>query len=323
MTAASSSNNSRLYAQLCTIFVACIVACHQARADDESDTCTNARQYCREGSSLCEKYREQFDKDGSYCAGVSSPPHAKQPEGCSYAQQYCRDGSSLCEKYRTQYRSQGTYCAGVSDDAQEPAADPAAAVAGPDQQLCAQYLEGIQRNCPVAAGGGPAAIYCGTSRQMFAATGCDPALLDGGNGPPSGGVTVNIKNGGQLTTYGSPPISSNNAVVTAQGAGSNTPRFEPGFRQCVSVVRDGNGYAFANSCNTTVTVEYFEGNEAPSEVDVGAGQRQHLLSWLPERNVDYAVCRKSLGFFAADGQHVWLTPNTPYTCRVMPWTTPQ
>lgn len=127
--------------------------------------------------------------------------------------------------------------------------------------------------------------------------------------------------------YSQPP--QNNAATPSysnQNSGASAGlHFEPDLQRCVRVPDNPTGGKdFVNMCNTTVTISYYVGNtlgtasEAGSVLDVGPGQTQHAVSYLPYRYIDFAVCRKGLGFYAADGQHAWITPNTPFRCGGLP-----
>jgi len=79
---------------------------------DTPDNCVYAQGFCRNGSSLCEKYKIKLNAAHVVCPGVNAV--AEVPDNCESAQAFCRAGSSLCEKYKQQYNSAGVICPGVN-----------------------------------------------------------------------------------------------------------------------------------------------------------------------------------------------------------------
>jgi hypothetical protein len=186
---------------------------------------------------------------------------------------------------------------------------------GADPQVCAQFLEGIKNNCPHAARGGPPAIYCGTSRSMYISSGCDQSVL--GNDVDSAGLKINTQSSAENSAYTRPSSSGATSAIS----NGEQPRFEPGLRKCVSMVRNPNpvvsAYVFVNNCNVAVTVKWFVGTEAPSRTDIAPGQSYPVTSFSHATNVDFGVCRQGLGVFDASGNRNWEKANTPYTCRIL------
>ena len=141
---------------------------------------------------------------------------------------------------------------------------------------------------------------------------------------PGGDVTFN-----GLALPWHPGGNGSSAQTLAGGATSATAAeasqliFDRGLVRCVSLGRDSNGYYFQNHCSAAVTIEFQCTDAASGKTEapgllpsVEPGAREYAPCYQPRKNTDYAVCPKSDGFFAADGEHNW-KPNTPFKCRRM------
>jgi len=93
-------------------------------SDDADYACRAAQGFCRDGTHLCDVYRQDFVRVGRVCAGVTDaaypayaqPDNANDPDySCRAAQSFCRDGASLCEQYRSDFRRAARICPGVTN----------------------------------------------------------------------------------------------------------------------------------------------------------------------------------------------------------------
>jgi hypothetical protein len=189
---------------------------------------------------------------------------------------------------------------------------------GADPQVCAQFLDGIRNNCPYAAGGGPPAIYCGTSRSMYISSGCDQsAFVDDSN---VGSVTVNIQNGGQRSPANATPLSPRAAsqIYAAQNAGASGAVYDKGLDQCVKIGGDGQSVYFENGCNASLTIAFNQAAGAGlGMTDCGPASRCTFgvfgVGYSGRNNTLIAVCPK--GDYVESAPGVQWAGSGPFRCR--------
>lgn len=102
------------------------VSAAQPNDDNDPDhACRAAQVFCREGSYLCSSYRQDFQRAGRECPGVTAGmPYAdvgsdlnddNDPDyACRAARNFCREGSYECGEYRRDFARVGRYCPGVT-----------------------------------------------------------------------------------------------------------------------------------------------------------------------------------------------------------------
>jgi hypothetical protein len=182
-----------------------------------------------------------------------------------------------------------------------------------DPQICAQFLEGIRNNCPNAAGGGPPAIYCGTSRSMYISSGCDQSALVGDSN--FGTVTVNIQNVGQRSSANAAPLAPR---VTSQTAGVPNAVYDKGLDQCVKIGGDGQSVYFENGCNASLMIAFNQ----PAGMGVGMQDCGPVsrctfgifgVGYNSRTNTVIAVCPK--GDYVEASPGVQWAGSGPFRCR--------